>query len=817
METKVIIQDDIYIPEWLRKELDGNTLLAKILLQRGIDCPEKVKEFLNSDYYQAKDPYAFPNMEESVNFILDAAKRKLRICVYGDYDVDGVTSTVILVELLSSLGLEVNYHIPDRFTEGYGMNKDVIRDLAKKTDIIITCDCGISNYEEVALAKELGIDVLVTDHHNLPEELPAADYILTPKLLDKDDQAYHIPGAGMAYFLTAAIFKKINREEEVENFLDLLSLSIVADVVPLQKENRYLLQKGLAVLANSERIGLKELLKITGVNRDDLSEEDIAYNLAPRINSAGRLENASIVVELLLSNSEEEAKELAENLEEINKKRKEIQDRVIEEADNIYLEETNPDISSEAVVLYRSNWHHGVLGIAAGRLAEKYNVPAILISEKDDGITLTGSARSIPGIDIYQELKKCNRYLSKFGGHAGAAGFSLPKDNLSSFKKLLKTILDEKLQKSSRVKSIKVDGMLTLDKVNLDTYEQLRRLAPFGEKNPKPVFISKELELLYKRSTLGKKHLRLTLAQKDVQIPAIWWWAGERKISNNLDLIYSIGINDYQGKREVQLVVEEACDSFTGVGEEKADYHLYDTSRRITDKLQIIDLREEVFDNKKDKPVIQAITKLKTILLKDDIILEKISLYHEGLKKNFDWNLSEMKKVIFDQKDLKNDYTQIEIINRYISRQTDVLVFMSLPPSLDILRELIYTTKANYLFLSNPVLMNNSINNFLKELAGICKYIINKRNGLLSLFQIASKTAEMESTVMQGVKVLEAKGLLTVDSITGDTLLIRRGKALKQANLSIEMKRLEELIRESNAFRRYISGINIDEFYNLFD
>ncbi|MFW6264778.1 MAG: single-stranded-DNA-specific exonuclease RecJ, partial [Bacillota bacterium] len=792
---------------------------AKILLQRGIDTPEKVREFLDPESYQPKDPFSFPDMEESVDFILQAAKNKRKICVYGDYDVDGVTSTVILVELLRSLGCQVIYHIPDRFTEGYGMNKEVIRKLAREIDIIVSCDCGISNHEEIKLAKELGLEVLITDHHNLPEELPQADYILSPKLLDKDDPAYHIPGAGMAYFLTAAVLKRLNREGEINYYLDLLALAIVADVVPLQQENRYLLQKGLPVLADTSRTGLKELLDISVVNRDELSEEDIAYRLAPRINSAGRLENAKIVVELFLSRSEEIAKNLVQKIEDINNKRKEIQDRLIKEAEEMFLSESSQDIEREGLVLYHPDWHQGVIGIAAGRLADNYNLPAILITQKEDGITLTGSARSIPGIDIYQELKKCDRYLDKFGGHAGAAGFSLHKDNLTAFKKLLKTLLSESLAEITAVKKIQVDACLSLDEISLDTYYNLRKLAPFGEMNPQPLFISKDLDLLFKRPTFANKHLRLTVAQNKSQLPAIWWWAGDKEIAKKLDLIYSLGINDYQGKREVQLLVEEAIDNTSiGIGESKAEYQV--PGEKVVKKakginsLQIYDFRKK--SNEMDKMLYfigKEINKLS-----NNYYYDKIYIYSEGFAEEDEISIKRnLQKIFKDEGYMGNNSPHIEFINRYKASQANILIFLSLPPSLDILRELFYTISPLYIMLAFPEIKLRNINNFLQELAGISKYIINKKNGILNVFQLASKIAVTESTVFQGLKVLETGGLINIDNIKGDTLLLKRGKGLKQSYLSLEKKRLEKLIREANSFTRYISSLEKNDFYTVFN
>ncbi|MGM0369846.1 MAG: single-stranded-DNA-specific exonuclease RecJ, partial [Bacillota bacterium] len=323
MTIEVDYQQQIELPAWLVEKVNGDRLLAKLLVERGIDSPSEVEQFLHPDSYQATSYNEFPNLEEAVELIQLAVEENKQICVYGDYDADGVTSTAILVAMLRAIDADVAYHIPDRFEEGYGMDSAVVRDLAANgIDLIITCDCGISNQSEVSLAKELGLDVIVTDHHDLPEELPtAADYIVSPKLLAEDHRAYYLPGAGMAYFLAQAVLEG-RADKLAADLIDLAALAIVADVVRLRGENRYLLQRGLKSLAATNWFGVAELCRVAGIELFQISEVDIGFRLGPRLNAAGRIAKADIAVELLLCQEEQRAKMLADKLDEINQQRK---------------------------------------------------------------------------------------------------------------------------------------------------------------------------------------------------------------------------------------------------------------------------------------------------------------------------------------------------------------------------------------------------------------------------------------------------------------------------------------------------------------
>ncbi|GAB6136884.1 single-stranded-DNA-specific exonuclease RecJ [Halanaerobaculum tunisiense] len=745
MKLKVDYNANLDLPDWLVEELAGNQLLAKLLFRRGIDTPEKLADFLYPESYSPTTPAEFPNLKEAVNLLVAAVKQDKKICVYGDYDVDGVTSTTILVTMLREIGAEVQYHIPNRFTEGYGLDQEVIKDLAtQEVDLILTCDCGISNQEEITLAKELGLEVVVTDHHQLPAELPKADTILAPKLLPADHQAYDLPGAGMAYFLAQAVLEREDKPKKAAQLIDPLALAIVADVVPLQGENRYLLQQGLDSLATTAWVGIQELCRVCDLEPFNLSEEEIGFQLGPRINATGRIDTASKAVELLLSSDRQEAKDLAKELDEINRRRKEISNQMAEEA--LSLVEDKNDL--ESIILYQPNWHQGIVGIVAGRLVEKFNVPALLMTLTEDGETVTGSARSIDGIHINNALKKCAEFLASYGGHAGAAGFSLAKEDLADFKAKLTKVLTTEKKELGSVREIEVDDKLSLKDLSLEVYEELRQLAPFGEKNPEPIFYSSAVDVVSTRSFSEGQHLNLTLDDGTDRHSAVWWRAEPEKLGDQVDLVYSLGVNEWRGRRELQLVIEEVIQQTGDLTEEIIACQLEDWRnwRELGDSLP--QFTEAIY-------------------------------YYEGVK----------------------DYSY-QVINRYQGEKANTLVLLSCPPELKVFQDLIRKIEPQKIILAYSETELESTQQFIKKLMGLVKNVINKHQGETDIYRLASLTAQKEATVVLGLKLLQAKGLIEVDFIARANLVLKKG--VKQVSDRQYQKRLQALVAESKAFRKYM-------------
>ena len=529
-------------------DLVNDPLVARILWNRGYRTLGAARAFLDPDCYTPAGPSVLPGLDDAVALLADFLASGARVCVYGDYDVDGVSATALLVRVLRSLGADVIYHVPNRFTEGYGLNGGVIRDLAGSgCRLLLTCDCGIGNRKEVGLAEDLGMRVIVTDHHEIPEDAVTGSLVVNPKMLAPGHPCRFLPGVGVAYFLAVSLCRRLGQTVD-DRLLQLAALGLVADVVPLLGENRYLLQRGLAAI-NSGGVyaGIAALMKLSGTQ--EVNEEDIGFQIAPRLNAPGRVDTPDVSVELLLCDDPQEAEALALQVDDANKLRRRLVESVLDGLEGIE--------PSGALVLFDETWHQGIVGIAAGRLVESFNVPAALMTLGSDGETVVGSARSIAGVDIYQCLSRVARHLGKFGGHAGAAGFSLRRSDLDHFRRALKTELDSSLTKATVAEGPDVDAEIPLTSVSLDSFTKLRLLAPFGEGNPSPRFLTTAVRIETCRSIGGGRHQRLVLNRDGASQTALWWWNRTAPDADLLaDVIYTLNRNDYNGTTSIQLVIE---------------------------------------------------------------------------------------------------------------------------------------------------------------------------------------------------------------------------------------------------------------------
>ena len=759
MTVKVDYQAEIELPDWLLDQVEGHELLAKLLVQRGIDTPQEVEQFLHPNAYENITADIFQDMGQAVDLILRSAAEDKEICVYGDYDADGVTSTAVLVAMLQAIDAEVSYHIPDRFTEGYGMDSGVVRDLASEgIDLIITCDCGISNWQEVSLVKELGLDVIVTDHHDLPDQLPKqANVILSPKLLPEDHRAYHLPGAGMAYFLAQAVLEEQNQSKLAADLIDFAALAIVADVVRLRGENRYLLQQGLKSLAATNWPGIAELCRVSGIELFQISEVDIGFRLGPRLNAAGRIDKADIAVELLLCKEDQRAKMLAEKLDQINQQRKEIGTQMKEKALELLADQKD----LESIVLYQPDWHQGIVGIVAGRLVEKYNVPVLLLCDKQNSEEIiTGSARSIEGIHIRDALAQCEDLLVSFGGHAGAAGCSLKKDNYSKLEQKLTNILDQQLTKLGTEEQIKVDHYLKLEETNFELYEDLQKIAPFGEGNPEPLFYASDLKVVNYRTLNNEHNFKLTVSNGSIKRTAIWWHGNEEQLANKVDLIYTLQVNSWKGQRNLQLEVKNIIKETTELN----------TERKLD--CEIIDWRNW-YQRGREFPD-----------------FENALYYYEGESK--EWS--------------------VEVIDRYSAKEADNLVLLSCPPNTKILTDLLYTVEPKQLILGYTSQDLELSKKFMKRLVGLVKYILQHKKGVTDIYTLAILTGERELTVSLGLKYLQYQGKIRVQFIGADRILLAASNT-KRGNNS--KQNLQSLLRESRSFRDYMLNNSLEQISEL--
>lgn len=545
--------------EQISNKFNINKLLAQILINKEIIEDKEIEIFLNPNRNNFYDPFLMPDMEKAVDRIINAIKNKENILIYGDYDVDGITSTAVLKKFLEDRGVIADYHIPNRLKEGYGLNKQAIEEIAKKrTQLMITVDCGISAVEETDFAKSLGIETIITDHHEPGEVLPNAFAIIDAKIKTNKYPFNQLAGVGVVFKLIQAISIKLGLEEkEYLKYLDLVCLGTISDIVPLIDENRVIAKLGLKLVNVTKNLGLKTLLILSGYKVAD--SNTISFGIAPRINACGRMGFADEALQLLLSNEKEEVFKLAEKLNEYNKERQEKEKEIFEEAIKQIdkKEEKNP-----AIILGGNGWHHGVTGIVSSKITEMYFKPSILIGfEGEEG---KGSGRSIPGVDLHEAILKCNNKLEKFGGHAMAIGLSMKRQNFEIFKKEVNEYLKKK--NISQIKqTIMIDAIANLKDITIKTIQELELLEPFGEINKTPIFCFKNLKIDSIRALTDGKHLKINLRDDNMLISAIGFNMGDKsteyKLGDRVDVIGSLEINEYNGMKSIQLNLKDIMKS----------------------------------------------------------------------------------------------------------------------------------------------------------------------------------------------------------------------------------------------------------------
>lgn len=524
-------------------------ILAPLLIARGADTPEAAQSFLYPAESDLADPFLIQGMERACALIRDAIAAHAPIVVYGDYDCDGVCASALLWETLRDLGAQARVYIPDRQAEGYGLNAVAIRGLARAGGLLITVDCGVTGQTEIALAQELGMRVIVTDHHTLPDPLPGADALLHPTL--GDFPCKNLCGAGLAYKLCCAL-----TGQQILPCLELAGLATVADMVPLLGENRTLAALGLKMMRQTARPGLRALLRVAGLDgQEEISGTQAAFLLAPRINACGRMASARIALELLTSRDTERADELADEAERLNARRRNIEQHILEEAEE---QVRAMDLCRlRAIVVSGENWESGVVGLVAGRLAERYGYPAVALSKQ--GEKSVGSARSACGVDLYQALCGCGDLFERFGGHKQAAGLTIKSDLTDELRERLSQAVETQLQGRALMPETAYDGELTLEEINLAMIDELHRLEPCGMGNPAPVFLVRDAQVLAARAVgADGAHLKLTLLQGDTLMDAIAFGMGQRAgmLTGACDLAITPVSNTFRGKTSAECRVE---------------------------------------------------------------------------------------------------------------------------------------------------------------------------------------------------------------------------------------------------------------------
>ena len=554
----------------LMRDADLPAIVAELLIARGISDPRVAKDFLEPRLTSLRDPLELPGVEAAVSRITTAIDAKQPIVIYGDYDADGMTGTAVLVRGLKLLGADVSYYVPNRLEEGYGLNNEALTKLAGSgAKLVISVDCGIASVDESHKARELGLSLIITDHHKPAEELPVADAIVHPGLPGTDYPFAGLSGSGVAFKLAWALCQRVSGSKRVSpqmrgfllQAIGLAAIGTVADVVPLVDENRVLVHHGLLSLHERPTVGVQHMLALAELHRKpSLASEDIAFTLAPRLNAAGRLGQAGLAVELLLTDDKERARDLAKFLNEMNAQRDTLQRSVHLAASKQIKEKFDPENDS-ALVLAGRGWHAGVIGIVAGRLSDKYHRPVLLISlDELDVKPGVASARSIPGLDLHAALSACDSHLITHGGHAAAAGFKIEPAKIDAFREDFCRHAASQLSEKQLTAEINLDGECPLSALTMRTVNQIERIAPFGEGNRRPLLCTTGVSLREPPKPMGGsgRHLSLSLTQEGVDLRGVAFGGGEwaeplAALKGTFSIAFRPVINTFRGRRNVEL------------------------------------------------------------------------------------------------------------------------------------------------------------------------------------------------------------------------------------------------------------------------
>jgi single-stranded-DNA-specific exonuclease len=742
-------------------EFVGDPLLAQLLVQRGLTTVEQARAFLDPTAYEPTPPAALPDLETAVDRLNQAIEQQELICVWGDFDADGQTATALLVSTLKDLGARVISYIPNRLTESHGIKIPALKQmLAEGVRLLLTCDTGITEHEAVTTAQAARVDVIITDHHDLADTLPPAQAVINPKRLPPEHPLHELPGVGVAYKLAEALYQSQGQAAESESLLDLVALGIVADVAQQTGDTRYLLQQGLKILQDTSRPGLQALLENTNLKTTRLNEDHIGYWLAPRLNALGRLGDANLAVELLTTDNRARTRIIALQLEALNDRRKLLVDRVVMQALSL-LADTPSLAEPNAIVLAATDWHPGVIGIAANRLVDQYGKPTILIALRPDGLG-RGSARSIPGCDIHQALKTQAHLLNSFGGHPLAAGLTIQPENIPTFRQGLSAALAD--CPIAPEKSITIDALVELPQISAELLATIQRLAPFGAGNP-PVHLGCQGLQVVEEAVFGKvgTHKRLVVQDEaGRQQPNVIWWGGaaERVPQGRFDLAFTLSPDDFKGGDAVQVEWLSAREW---------------EPTPVTRPPEFIDWRH--------LPNAQA----SVSQLASPVPL----IWAEGVA-----------------------MPGFSLLSRHKLHPAQALVIWTAPPGQDIYQQALATVRPQQIYLVGQPSPIDTFSSFIKQLMGLIKYAMLHQAGEVSLENLAAALGHRVTTVRLGLNWLVAQGKLTI-YVEEDELLVLRPDQHPPTEAAATIEdMLKSALAETAAYRRFFRQAGLASFFH---
>jgi single-stranded-DNA-specific exonuclease len=749
----------VEVPEDFQSAIGGRPMVAQILVQRGLIDLETARAFLDPEAYTPTSAFSLPGLLQAAERIERAILQSEKICVWGDFDVDGQTSTTLLVSALQALGAHVIYHIPVRARESHGVNWENLEPiLSQGVGLLVTCDTGISSHEAVAAARQSGVDVVITDHHDLPESLPEAHVMVNPKLVIGQNPLAGLPGVGVAYKLIEALFERAGRAEEAHTYLDLVALGIVADLAVQSEDTRYLLQRGLAVLRKTQRTGLKTMIELAGLQPANMTEEHIGFMLGPRLNALGRLDDANPAVELLTTQDAGRARILATHLEGLNARRRLLTEQVLRGA--LAQIEKDPSLLEQAVlVLAHPDWPAGVIGIVASELTERFNRPTILLSSPPDQ-PARGSARSIDGVNITAAIAAQKHLLLGFGGHPMAAGLSMNSENLPAFRRGISRFVEKVLGGTAPRPTLSIDGYLSLTDLSLDLVSDLERLAPFGPGNPPLVLAIPRLSIL-SSSSIGREsdHLQIIVKDEFDRTHKVIWWrgAGWPLPEGVFDLACVVRASNYRGQREVQV--------------EWIDARPVETSEiNLRKPIDVIDQR----DLEHPLPILQDLVK-------------------------------ETQSVVWAEGEALDRLTALEIptCDRTQLSTAETLIIWSTPPGRSELEAALAAVNPRSVVIFAVEQSDHLLEGFLRRTAGLVKYTLEKLEGRAELSRMAAAAGQRTTAMLLGLKWMEQRGFVQIERLAVDQVQLAAGTRTALPNAEETLAQLRTLLSETSAYRSY--------------
>ncbi len=838
-----IFPQETNAPDHLVEVALGSKVLAGLLWNRGVRTVEEARKFLDETSYVPTSFSELPDVDKAAERILKAIETKQHVTIYGDYDVDGVTGTAVLLTVLKELGAEVDYYIPNRISEGYGLNLKALSILAskKKTKLIVTCDCGVSNFAEINFARSLSVDTVVLDHHTMPEVLPPAVAVVHPKLLDENHPLYHLPGVGVAYKVCEALLAASGRQDQAADLLDFVTLGMIADLVPLVRENRYLVKIGLEKLVKTKRIGLKALLaQVSGQNDTDL----VGFGIAPRINAAGRLSDANKAVELLTTADEKVAADIAQELQVENARRQELCEKIFAEA-NARVQRQLDLENQKCIAIYDRDWHHGVVGIVASRLVEKYHRPVFIGQlDAEEGI-VKGSARGVEQLDLYEVLKANEHLLSRWGGHKMAAGFTVEYNKADELCRSLIATCNRMLEGKPLAGTVEIDLLVEPDKVDLTLAKQLRVLAPFGMANRKPRLCMKELKCAEVRD-LGKegKHTRMMLAGPgETKFEAVMWNSKGRvpNEGTTIDLVFSADVNNFNGKERLQLVVNDwrsqrsAGGTTSGEPASLRALPVSDTTIGATPSSQM-PVARTISGATPSSGTPVAGTVSGAAVNSSNGELAELARAAEDLSLTRRDTLASIKQV---WRDLRGNERPLEIVKKGFEKlqgrlsifaeaasepkgyklhdrlslePTKHLMFWQFPPSASVFRDILARTMPENVYLIGyPHGELDDSAAYLKRLYGLVRYAVNQRDGKVESEKLTALMGSTKMTLALALGVLKSVHLVDWFAEDGIINLDCLGNAQGAFDDCAEFQQFSQSLDESKAFRKWCSVTPVKE------